>query len=261
MGNVYWEKQHGGMCRLHSINAYFGKHMYTVDMFNTAANEFDTMQRDKFGTVTSCQSFDIMHSDQRNIVSYILGNHGIYTRYVPYSDLARHHDDAMASSCFFVFNLNHIWIVKKHEEVWYKVDSIGGVRQINPNTLYNEKNMGIMIPISNLGVEYTRLSILIKIDTTEDIINFLTTNHASKKILGNIEVYMGTMIEILKIQRGANSKFAQVNSLIDNYDIFVRELCTNAQYNNLPFLLKHVPPIVCGILQIGEYFSSKNSYV
>jgi hypothetical protein len=252
MNNIYWEPQRGGLCRLHSINAYFGQPMYTEDMFNLAADEFDAIQRDKYGPVTSCRIFDAIHSDQRNLVSYILGNHGVYVRNVAYTSIKQHYADALASSCFFVFNLDHIWIVKKHEDVWYKVDSMGGVKHININILHNEKNMGIMIPIINLQGEYNRLAALMKIDIAGDITTFLTVNHAAKKILGDVEVYMGAMVEILKIQRGDNPEFTPVNLLITRYGTFIRELCAGTQYNNISFLMCNVPPIIHGILEIAD---------
>jgi hypothetical protein len=244
MTNIYWERQRGGQCRLHSINAYFGLQKYSDDMFYSSADEFDTIQNDKFGTTTSCKSFDLINSDQRNLVSYILGKHNIYVRYVAINLHRAHIEDAIKSGCFFVFNLDHIWIVKKHNDAWHKVDSMSGVGYINPSRLGNEKNIGIMIPISNLNAEFARLSKQIDVDTNGDALQFIRSNHISKKILGDVEVYLGSVITILQIQLAGRIGFPHIDRLILRYMEFVRELYNSSRYNDLAFLESEVPPIL-----------------
>jgi len=250
--DIYWERQRGGQCRLHSINAYFGEPKYSDDMFYASADEFDIIQNNKFGTVTSCRSFDLINSDQRNLVSYILGKHDIYVRYVAINLHSQHIEDAIKSECFFVFNLDHIWIVKKQNDTWYKIDSMCGVGHINPSRIGNEKNIGIMIPISNLNVEFSRLAKQIDVDVDGDALQFIRVNHIEKKILGDVEVYLGSIITILQIQLAGRKGFTFIDTLILRYMSFVRELCCQNRYNDLTFLESEVPQILAAVTLLNS---------
>jgi hypothetical protein len=248
--SVYHERQRGGLCRLHSINAYFGERMYSDEMFHARADEFDAIQKSIFGSTTSCRSFDLINSDQRNLVSYVLGKHGVYVRYVAINLHADHIDDAVESGCFFVFNLDHIWVVKKKDNVWYKIDSMGGVGRINPLCISREKNVGIMIPIANPNLEFARLAKQIDIAVNGDALRFIRVNHANKKILGDVEIYLGALIAILQVQRAGRLGFVIVDTLIYRYTLFVQELCIRNRYNDLAFLELEVPPILAAVTRL-----------
>lgn len=250
MVNIYWERQRGGLCRLHSINAYFGKPTCSDDAFYKAANEFDNIQKTQFGTTISCRTFDLINSDQRNLVSYILSKYGIYVRYVAINLHATHIEDAINSGCFFVFNLNHIWVMKKKDDQWYKVDSMSGVSNFNPTRLRGEKNIGIMIPIANLAAEATQLSKQIDIAIDGDVLNFLKINHAAKKILDNVEVYLGALVEILRVQLAGREGFVFIEEIIQRYNSFVRTLCVQHRYSDLAFLNANVPPILAAVSRL-----------
>ena len=74
MENIYYEKQKGGLCRLHSLNAFFGKHEITVKDFNEYKTEYDVWQKNKYNTEISCNNYDTVNSDQNTHLSlYILG--------------------------------------------------------------------------------------------------------------------------------------------------------------------------------------------
>ena len=248
--DIYYERQRGGMCRLHSLNAYLGGPVYSDSMFWEAANEFDISQKNKFGITMSSRSFDLVNSDQRTLISFILRTRNIYTKYVAINTHEKHVEEALESGAFFVFNVDHIWIVKKNKGQWYKVDSIGGIRRINPSQLKREKNIGFMIPIHDLQREFNNLADAIHNDVRGDALTFIQENHANKKILGDVEVYLGAMMDVLRVQLADRSGFKAINTLIDRYDKFVQELCTHKRYTDLHFLEKNVPWILSTVEQL-----------
>jgi hypothetical protein len=250
MNKIYWERQRGGLCRLHSINAYFGKPVYSTDDFWNAADEFDALQQNRFNTTTSCRQFDLVNSDQRNLVSYILSKHGIYTRYIASNNQKDQIEDAIKSTSFFVYNEGHIWIMSKLHGQWYKIDSIGGVILHNPESLRHEKNIGIIIPIHNKHREFMRLSKKMQDLTTPSVEQFLRKQHAAKNIMGNLETTLGAIMEILSVQIGERDGFAYIKNLIVMYNTFIKQLCTG-RYNDLEFLLKHVISIVSSVDKVS----------
>lgn len=250
MNNIYWERQRGGLCRLHSINAYFGKLVYSTDDFWNAVSEFDEIQKNKFGTTTSCRDFDLVNSDQRNIISYILSKHGIYTRYIALNNHKNHIDDAIASTSFFVYNEDHIWIMSKRNDQWYKIDSMSGVGLCNPISLSREKNIGMIIPIHDKHKEFMRLSNKIHELVGPDIEHFLREQHLKKNIMGDLEIMLGAIMEILNVQIGQRNGFDHIACLLTDYDTFIKQLCTG-RYNDIQFLVTHVTKIVSAVCKIA----------
>lgn len=250
MAGIYWERQRGGLCRLHSINAYFGKPVYSTDDFWNAADEFDKIQNDRFATTTSCRKFDLVNSDQRNLISYILSKHGIYARYVAINNHKDQIDDAITSTSFFVYDEGHIWIMSKWYGKWYKIDSVGGVGLRNPESLRREKNVGMIIPIHDKYNEFMRLSKKMYDLTKPDVEQFLRKQHAAKNIMGDLEIILGAIMEILHVQMGQRDGFEHIKQLLIDYDLFIKQLCTG-RYNDLEFLLKHVISIVFSVCKVS----------
>jgi len=247
--DIYWEKQRGGLCRLHSINAYFGRPEISESEFNEAVDKFDADQLNKFGEKISCRSFDYINSDQRNLVTFILASRGIYVRYIPYNHLHDENADYMNYDCFFVFNLDHIWIVKKIDNVWKSIDSMNGINSIDPGSIKNQKNIGLMIPIKNTLTEFCRLGKQLQEIIGIDIVYFITKKHEEKRILGEAEQCMGIMVEVLRVQSKVNSP-PLINRFIDRYDEFIRKMVISNNRTNLKFLLDNVPQIVRTIMSI-----------
>lgn len=242
--DIYWERQRGGMCRLHALNAFFGERKYDDADFWDAADKFDAEQKNKFGTSTSCRDFDLVNSDQRTLISYILRRHGIYVRHIAINTHRDIIDTAITAGIFFVFNMDHIWIMKNKDNRWYKVDSMSGAHLVNVNQLKHEKNIGIMFPVNNLQSEFNRLADAIMIEIADDPLSFVRRCHNEKNILGNVEVYLGAIADILDIQRSGRLGFTTVNQLIDRYGEFVRKMSLECRYNDLRFLESHVPGIL-----------------
>tara|TARA_B110000495_G_C22994630_1_gene586153 strand:- start:274 stop:1011 length:738 start_codon:yes stop_codon:yes gene_type:complete len=143
---MYYEKQRGDMCRLHSLNAYFGyKKLIEEDFFNYC-DEYDQI-------IEGLESKRMDgFSEGRCIINYIIDKlENVYTLTIPinlfensreFIDTShyKHLIDTKITS-FFEFNKTHIWLNKKQDGKWWKIDSLSGVIHINPNI----RNNGLII--------------------------------------------------------------------------------------------------------------------
>ena len=237
---IYYEKQVGGLCRLHSINAFFGENKYSVSDFDKYSNEYDNEYKNKYNITSSCSQFDLVSSNQENIVSYILKKNKVYTRYFALNQLKGNINDIileMSGKCFFQYNENHIWCIINKDNKWYKVDSIGGVRPVHINSI-NQKNTGFIIPIHPMKeLERNKKiikNILVNCKSKEDIKNFLIQLHQEKKILGELEVPLNIYMDILEIKfRKVISH--EIKKHIISYNNFLR-IFTKGNYNNIELI-------------------------
>jgi hypothetical protein len=146
--NIYWERQSGDLCRLHSINAYFGFKKLDHNSFFKYCSEYDDVIE---GLKT--QGMDGF-SEGRCIISYILDKlDSKYIFLIPinsYNGIRNHIDIGRYTKlipklwCYFEFNKGHVWLNKKINGIWYKIDSISGVNRIDNPII---KNNGYLIVI------------------------------------------------------------------------------------------------------------------
>ena len=146
--NIYWERQSGDLCRLHSINAYFGFKKLDQNSFFNYCSEYDELIK---GLKT--QGMDGF-SEGRCIISYILDKlDSKYIFLIPinsYNGIRNHIDIDRYNKlipkllCYFEFNKGHVWINKKINGIWYKIDSISGVNIIDSPII---KNNGYLLVI------------------------------------------------------------------------------------------------------------------
>jgi len=151
---IFFERQRGDMCRMHSLNAYFGKPLLNEDTFYKFCDKYDSL-------ISGLESRRMDgFAESRNITSFILeilANK--YCVYIPmnlsknshnYVDVARYHDklNKREISNYFEFNKTHIWLNKKVDGQYYKVDSISGITSIDPSL--NNSNNGYIIVIDDL---------------------------------------------------------------------------------------------------------------
>lgn len=208
--NIYWEKQQNGLCRLHSINVFFGFQKYSPYDFNKLCDDYDKEKKQLYNTNISCKSFDLICSDQQNIVSFIIHKNNKYTKYYPinYIQLNNISNDEFYNThnvddlnTFFIFNETHIWIIKKNNNKWYNIDSLSGVSELNYSDIYSyiksQKNTGFIIPINHIGYFYTNLKIL-KNEINNNIREYLIDKNKKKQILGDIEVPLNICVDILQ---------------------------------------------------------------
>jgi len=148
--NIYYEKQCGDLCRMHSINGYFGFQKIDISQFLHYCKEYDNVIK---GLKT--QDMDGF-AEGRCIISYILEKlDNKYLFLIPlYSyktirnniDIERYNKLMKQLNCYFEFNKGHVWVNKKINGYWYKIDSISGVNKINKPTI---KNNGYLLVISD----------------------------------------------------------------------------------------------------------------
>ena len=146
--NIYWERQSGDLCRLHSINAYFGFKKLDQNSFFNYCSEYDELIK---GLKT--QGMDGF-SEGRCIISYILDKlDSKYIFLIPiksYNNIRNHIDIDRYNKlipkllCYFEFNKGHVWINKKINGLWYKIDSISGVNRIDNPII---KNNGYLLVV------------------------------------------------------------------------------------------------------------------
>lgn len=150
--DIFYERQRGDLCRLHAINAYFGRSLISESQFYEYCKEYDSLIK---GLVS--KNMDGF-SEGRSIISYILDklDHK-YLLLIPINSYkqAREHInksrynnflDKKLIKGFFEFNKNHVWFNKLVKGNYYKIDSISGVNQINVNKLSNN---GYLLIIEN----------------------------------------------------------------------------------------------------------------
>jgi hypothetical protein len=148
--NIYWERQLGDLCRLHSINAYFGFKKLDETEFFKYCSEYDSIIK---GLKT--QGMDGF-AEGRCIISHILDKlDNKYLFLIPLNsyngirndiDIERYNKLIKLVNGFFEFNKGHVWFNKKINGNWYKIDSISGVNMTNEPSI--RKN-GILLIIDD----------------------------------------------------------------------------------------------------------------
>jgi len=158
---IYYERQKGGLCRMHALNAFFGKPAIKEMEFPVLCKEYDAYL-EKTGRIHEATSEvlknDTVGSNQHTIISYILKKYNyINCIYVPMNYLPRILKDRGMNSItdliydtdfIFMFNEGHIWGIRKKDNDWYNVDSVSGVRRTNILACNATKNVGFIIPRS-----------------------------------------------------------------------------------------------------------------
>ena len=244
---VYWEKQRGGLCRLHSINAFYGKPELDENKFKEYCKEYDTDYSYK-GIKCNCLEFDQIPSSQETIISWILEKHsGIKTLYIPYNKIdyyLKKYDLNIEilvgdSDFFFIFNESHIWgIIKTQDGSWHKVDSIQGVSPYNLNFLRNTDKIGLVIPRTGHAIKQDlnriQLSVFKYLYKFElDTLSLLEKLANENKILDDLETDIFLFFRFLR-----NTKI--LNKVIwQNWQKFEKEF--NKNPGNFENIKEYVP--------------------
>lgn len=236
---IYYEQQIGSLCRLHAINAFFGRHMITQELFFEYIREYDEFNRslDPSYSINSTH-FDCCHFYRETLISFILKKYGIYTIYIPISrctpDLSN-----LLGKFIFAFNENHIYGMRYHNNRWYKVDSISP--HITPcvATCYNT---GMIIPVSPYKEIRTAISNIKNIIKSygspyECVVDI----HRKRKDLGNIDEQLATMMSIIRFQSGASS-YPNILDKSNKYSRFIRDYKNN--YPNIDKKIELILPIL-----------------
>jgi hypothetical protein len=251
---IYYEHQSGGLCRKHAINGYFEYAKITTDIFNKYQQEYDKEYAERFNFQSSCSTFDIITSDQKNIVSYILKKHGIYTRYYALNQIFQkniheHIINTLAGDFFFIYNESHIYGVRRKNDKWYIVNSIGGVSATNINNITGQKNIGFIVPV-NIKTEFYRNLKLVKEllghnPELKHINEYLIKKHENKLILGQLEIPLGICMDILytQYQICESNEFESIHNIVIKYNEFLSKF-TKGRYNDIDLILQYLPDII-----------------
>lgn len=257
--NIFYERQSGGLCRLHSLNAFFGYSKITPSMFQKWIRLYDTYLKTRFNIKTSSSSYDLVNSDQTNLVSYILKKYRIHLRYYALNSIYGKplNKEVIDANFIFVYNFGHIWGVRKKNGKYYKVDSLNGVTPFNINSLSSMKNIGILVPVSlrnewNLKVRQIKNILLSNnINNKIDLMNYLAKLHSQKKILDKLEIPLGVSISILEMQlpRPYNPLFKNIYDIVNSYNTFIKQF-TNKRYNDINLINNFVPDIIFSLISL-----------
>jgi hypothetical protein len=251
------------------LNAYFNHAKISTSDFLKYQQEYDKEYKDKFNFESTCEVFDIVASDQKNIVSYILKKHNVYTRYYTLNQIFRknindHIVKILDGDFFFIYNESHIYGARRKDDAWYTVNSMGGVRLLNINTLSSQKNLGFIIPVDIKMEFYHNLtlikSILEPIPTLQNIRDFLIKKHTEKLILGHLEIPLSICMDILEVQykiqqSNLQDKICEFSSIHDDilkYNIFLSKF-TKGRYNDIELILQYLPSIILRLSSLRNY--------
>ena len=280
---IYFQVQCGGLCRLHSLNGYFGKEKISIAEFNKLQKDYDDEYKKKFNFESTCKNFDIVASDQKNIVNYILKKNGVYTRYYAINQLYKKPIDTyiqeiIQGDFFFVYNESHIWGCRSKNGKWFKVDSISGVFPYNINNLSNEKNIGFIIPVNIKKEFYVNLKsikktlelfskemfakdkrelfskekLLPELFSKEILSLYLIQKHKEKKILGDIEIPLSICMDIFETNliKKSKSEFNPIKIQVEKYNEFLSKF-TDGNYTNIKLILEYLPNILSELISIN----------
>ena len=256
--NIFYENQIGGLCRKHALNAFFGFNKITTNDFNNWIKLYDNYIKNHFCINTSSSDFDIINSDQTNLVSFILKQHKIHTRFYSLNSIYGQTLDKeiIKAEFIFVYNSDHIWGIKLVNGKHYKVDSIGGVQPFNIKSLRCTKNIGLLVPVP-LKYEWDKkieqISMILdreNINTKKEFELYLKKMNKNNNVLGDLEIPLGVSISILETNlQGDNTKFKKIRELVRKYLLFI-SIFTKGNYNNINLILQYVPDIVFELMSL-----------
>lgn len=265
---LYRENQVSGNCRIHALNAFFQKNHITPESFAEYARQFDAYLKKTYNTIVSSMDFDLVNSDQNNIVCYILKKESeLYsTKYFALNYHLIYRGDVQKcmemAEFFFVYNINHIWGVKKFQGKWYTLDSMAAISECDPNHLLQMNNLGFIVILPAIAVfnfEYYQLASNISIETDArkthaKIVKYLLEKQQNKEVIGNIEISINVCIEFVerfykKINLSAHKKNI-LSKMIKKYYTFL-PIFTDGEYNNISLKVSFLPYIIYGILYLG----------
>ena len=177
---------------MHALNAFFGHSKISISEFINYQTDFDTYNK-KFNITTSCANYDMISSNQKNIVSHILKYHDVYTHYYAINEIYNKSIhmilDIIKGDFFFTYTQDHIKGIRRENNSWYYVDSLQGITSCDIFSLLHEKNIGFIIPVC-IKKEFFRNVKIIKSIIDKPDINIITAyiiqKNKEKKNIGYI---------------------------------------------------------------------------
>jgi hypothetical protein len=274
---IFYESQQGGLCRLHSINGFFGEAKLSSEQFNEFSKKMDKYIGNKFHEESHCLKFDSVSSDHNILVSFILKHYGVYCRYLHMNSLFQNPKqlqknlDDLKGNYFFVFNSVHIWGVRHFNNKWYKVDSLSGVHPFQVNTLVNLRDVSFLFPVVPKGEFYKNVetiqSILrrdiidIEINPLTKIKMYLSEISDKQLILGDLEVPLSVTMDILdvvlehKVLRSETDfikdQFKPIDKIIRQYASFLFQFTPN-KYHSKDLKVDYLSDVLLVLMKLEK---------
>ena len=158
--NLFCERQRGNMCRMHSINNYIGRELLNEKEFFNYCDNYDEL-------IDGLNSRNMDgFAEGRSIVSFLMDK--VFSKFlllIPINsynksrihlDMEHYNELLRKCNCFFEFNKNHIWVNKKINNSFYKIDSLSGINETNVKCLSNNGYF-LVIDSNNLYEEVNYL--------------------------------------------------------------------------------------------------------
>jgi hypothetical protein len=220
MNKLYWESQKNGLCRLHSLNAYFGFKKINKKDFHKYCQIYNDMIKDRYNEVIKSENYDIFPT--YSLISYIINHYeNKYSYFVPFNELRNESKTLKElinkSESFFVFNNKHIYTVKLYKGKWYKIDSLSGIIPITLEKL-NGKKMGFIIPRNTNDLQFdedlyiNKITNYLKyknIKNSQGVIKWFNNNYANI-LLDDLEVWLSHLEQILEKLNKSNRKLTKL---------------------------------------------------
>jgi hypothetical protein len=245
MNKLYWESQKNGLCRLHSLNAYFGTKKINETDFHKHCQTYNNIIKDKYNEIIESENYDIFPT--YSLVSYIINHYeNKYSYFIPFNELKNEgktlKDIVHKSESFFVFNNKHIYTVKFYNKKWYKIDSLSGIIPITFDKL-NGNKMGFIIPRNTNDLHFDEELLTNKIinflkknniNNIQDVINWFNNNYGNL-LLSDLEVWLSHLEQILE----------KLNKSNRNLTKLIKEFYKNK--NNIEFLRRNLFKTLAGL--------------
>lgn len=223
---MFFERQRGGLCRMHSLNNYLQGAVFNEATFQTLLQEYNA----DYNAQPHPADFDSISAFQEDLVSYALRKHaGLSTLYIapgkytdcPWRDTCGIQisalDAATRAGAVFVFSANHIMVYRQENGVWFELDSMGAApRQCQIHSVFQagpSNNNGFIVPINradaaaHIGEIRSYIRSRLAPFNYETVVNELLRLHSQHELLGWIEIPLFIVHKLKSLCCEASAEF------------------------------------------------------
>lgn len=247
---------------MHALNAYFGCAKLDSAAFESEITNYDADQKKRGYIMSSAHAFDTTTGDHRNIIAYILAKYGVFARTYDRSSKSTYSgllvdrpngspsaiEKAKSYGVAFIYSPDHIWLIRRDGDLWYKIDSLSGITQYNLAEL-SHSSLGLIIPTTRLIDEFNEIASELNALVMPDIIDYLIDAMKNKKVIGDAETLMGAACTLLELQNNGRAGYEKLDELFAWYGEFTQKF-RDGNCASLKFILNTVPQIIARIIAI-----------